>query len=148
MLNGQNTYAQQQQQQQQGGFPLNMPPGAGGAYGGGGGGFRAQSLSGSPARGGGGGGFPPMSPGGAGGMGMGVGPGGPFGGGGGGGLNLGGASPARGSLEVARRAAARCSAAAAAEVRLLSIRPRSRGARRSLRTFPVVTLHPRFPFNV
>ena len=32
-------------------------------------------------------------------------------------------------------------------VRLLPIRPRSRGARRSLRTFPVVTLHPRFPFN-
>ena len=39
-------------------------------------------------------------------------------------------------------------AAAAAAVRLLPIRPRSRGARRSLRTFPVVTLHPRFPFNV
>ena len=38
--------------------------------------------------------------------------------------------------------------AAAAEVRLLPIRPRSRCARRSLRTFPVVTLHPRFPFNV
>ena len=37
---------------------------------------------------------------------------------------------------------------AAAAVRLLPIRPRSRGARRSLRTFPVVTLHPRFPFNV
>jgi hypothetical protein len=36
----------------------------------------------------------------------------------------------------------------AAAVRLLPIRPRSRGARRSLRTFPVVTLHPRFPFNV
>ena len=35
-----------------------------------------------------------------------------------------------------------------AQVRLLPIRPRSRGARRSLRTFPVVTLHPRFPFNV
>jgi tetratricopeptide (TPR) repeat protein len=35
-----------------------------------------------------------------------------------------------------------------AGVRLLPIRPRSRGARRSLRTFPVVTLHPRFPFNV
>jgi hypothetical protein len=34
------------------------------------------------------------------------------------------------------------------EVRLLPIRPRSRGERRSLRTFPVVTLHPRFPFNV
>ena len=34
------------------------------------------------------------------------------------------------------------------EVRLLSIRPRSRGERLSLRTFPVVTLHPRFPFNV
>jgi hypothetical protein len=33
------------------------------------------------------------------------------------------------------------------EVRLLPIRPRSRGERRSLRTFPVVTLHPRFPFN-
>jgi hypothetical protein len=27
-------------------------------------------------------------------------------------------------------------------VRLLPIRPRSRGARRSLRTFPVVALHP------
>jgi hypothetical protein len=39
-------------------------------------------------------------------------------------------------------------AAAAAAVRLLPIRPRLRGARRSLRTFPVVTLHPRFPFNV
>jgi hypothetical protein len=38
--------------------------------------------------------------------------------------------------------------AAATAVRLLPIRPRSRGARRSLRTFPVVTLHPRFPFNV
>ena len=38
--------------------------------------------------------------------------------------------------------------AAKGEVRLLPIRPRSRGARRSLRTFPVVTLHPRFPFNV
>ena len=37
---------------------------------------------------------------------------------------------------------------AAVKVRLLPIRPRSRGARRSLRTFPVVTLHPRFPFNV
>ena len=37
---------------------------------------------------------------------------------------------------------------AAIEVRLLPIRPRSRGERRSLRTFPVVTLHPRFPFNV
>eukprot|EP00982_Pelagococcus_subviridis_P004122 29071-Pelagococcus_subviridis.AAC.5 len=34
------------------------------------------------------------------------------------------------------------------KVRLLPIRPRSRGARRSVRTFPVVTLHPRFPFNV
>ena len=34
------------------------------------------------------------------------------------------------------------------EVRLLPIRPRSRGERRSLRTFPVVTLHPRSPFNV
>jgi hypothetical protein len=33
-------------------------------------------------------------------------------------------------------------------VRLLPVQPRSRGARRSLRTFPVVTLHPRFPFNV
>jgi hypothetical protein len=39
-------------------------------------------------------------------------------------------------------------AAAAAAVRLLPIRPRSRGARRSLRTFPVGTLHPRFHFNV
>jgi hypothetical protein len=39
-------------------------------------------------------------------------------------------------------------AEAAVAVRLLPIRPRSRGARRSLRTFPVVTLHPRFPFNV
>jgi hypothetical protein len=36
----------------------------------------------------------------------------------------------------------------AAAVRLLPIRPRSRCERRSLRTFPVVTLHPRFPFNV
>jgi hypothetical protein len=36
----------------------------------------------------------------------------------------------------------------AVAVRLLPVRPRSRGARRSLRTFPVVTLHPRFPFNV
>ena len=34
------------------------------------------------------------------------------------------------------------------QVRLLPIRPRSRCERRSLRTFPVVTLHPRFPFNV
>ena len=34
------------------------------------------------------------------------------------------------------------------EVRLVPIRPRSRCARRSLRTFTVVTLHPRFPFNV
>jgi len=34
------------------------------------------------------------------------------------------------------------------EVRLLPIRPRSRVDRRSLRTFHVVTLHPRFPFNV
>jgi len=48
---------------------------------------------------------------------------------------------------LAAVAAARAPAAAA-EVRLLPIRPRSRGARRSLRTFPVVTLHPRFPFNV
>jgi hypothetical protein len=31
---------------------------------------------------------------------------------------------------------------------LVPIRPRSRGERRSVRTFPVVTLHPRFPFNV
>ena len=31
---------------------------------------------------------------------------------------------------------------------LVPIRPRSRGERRSLRTLPVVTLHPRFPFNV
>jgi len=37
---------------------------------------------------------------------------------------------------------------AAVKVRLVPIRPRSRGARRSLKTFPVVTLHPRFPFNV
>ena len=43
---------------------------------------------------------------------------------------------------------ATAAAAATAAVRLLPIRPRSRGARRSLRTFPVVTLHPRFPFNV
>jgi len=33
-------------------------------------------------------------------------------------------------------------------VRLLPVRPRSRVDRRFLRTFPVVTLHPRFPFNV
>eukprot|EP00982_Pelagococcus_subviridis_P016610 31487-Pelagococcus_subviridis.AAC.4 len=39
-------------------------------------------------------------------------------------------------------------AAAPSDVRLLPIRPRSRGARRSLRIFPVVTLHPRFPFTV
>jgi hypothetical protein len=32
------------------------------------------------------------------------------------------------------------------KVRLLPIRPRSRCERRSLRTFPVVTLHPRVPF--
>ena len=32
--------------------------------------------------------------------------------------------------------------------RLVLIRPRSRCERRSLRTFAVVTLHPRFPFNV
>ena len=32
--------------------------------------------------------------------------------------------------------------------RLLPIRPRSRCELHSLRTFPVVTLHPRFPFNV
>ena len=56
-------------------------------------------------------------------------------------------------IEMQRRAeeeiAARVKAAEeAAAVRLLPIRPRSRGARRSLRTFPVVTLHPRFPFNV
>ena len=35
-----------------------------------------------------------------------------------------------------------------AEVRLLPVRPRSRARCRSLRTFPVVTLHPRFPLNV
>jgi polyribonucleotide nucleotidyltransferase len=34
------------------------------------------------------------------------------------------------------------------EARLLPIRPRSRCELHSLRTFPVVTLHPRFPFNV
>jgi hypothetical protein len=45
-------------------------------------------------------------------------------------------------------AAAAIAKAEMEEVRLLPIRPRSRGARRSLRTFPVVTLHPRFPFNV
>ena len=39
-------------------------------------------------------------------------------------------------------------AASLGKVRLLPIRPRSRGARRSLRTFPVVALHPRVPFNV
>ena len=33
-------------------------------------------------------------------------------------------------------------------MRPLPVRPRSRCARRSLRTFPVVTLHPRSPFNV
>ena len=48
----------------------------------------------------------------------------------------------------ARAAAAAATAATTAAVRLLPIRPRSRGERRSLRTFPVVTLHPRFPFNV
>jgi hypothetical protein len=41
-----------------------------------------------------------------------------------------------------------CDLAMFLQARLLPIRPRSRGARRSLRTFPVVTLHPRFPFNV
>jgi hypothetical protein len=40
------------------------------------------------------------------------------------------------------------SVAARTTVRLLPIRPRSRGARRFLRTFPVVALHLRFPFNV
>ena len=40
------------------------------------------------------------------------------------------------------------SSSARRSVRLLPVRPRSRGERRSLRTFPVVTLHPRFPFNV
>ena len=34
------------------------------------------------------------------------------------------------------------------QARLLPIRPRSRCELHSLRTFPVVTLHPRFPFNV
>ena len=56
-----------------------------------------------------------------------------------------GADGSRGGREGAED---RVSLLAAAEVRLLPIRPRSRGARRSLRTFPVVTLHPRFPFNV
>ena len=50
--------------------------------------------------------------------------------------------------ELAGRVAGRTRRAARTEVRLLPIRPRSRGARRSLRTFPVVTLHSRFPFNV
>ena len=50
--------------------------------------------------------------------------------------------------QLAGEAYVRDAKAAAAAVRLLPIRPRSRGARRSLRTFPVVTLHPRFPFNV
>jgi len=47
-----------------------------------------------------------------------------------------------------RDAAIRAGDGADDAVRLLPIRPRSRGARHSLRTFPVVTLHPRFPFNV
>jgi exoribonuclease-2 len=51
-------------------------------------------------------------------------------------------------LGGALEAEARERGASGYAVRLLSIRPRSRGARRSLRTFPVVTLHPRFPFNV
>ena len=60
-------------------------------------------------------------------------------------------APASAPLEPvwrARSAERDAAADAADEVRLLPIRPRSRGARRSLRTFPVVTLHPRFPFNV
>ena len=36
----------------------------------------------------------------------------------------------------------------AAKVRLVPVRPRSRCERRFLRTFPVVALRPRFPFNV
>jgi ankyrin repeat protein/Ca2+-binding EF-hand superfamily protein len=51
-------------------------------------------------------------------------------------------------LDAARREMRREAIAAEnAKVRLLPIRPRSRVERRSLRTFPVVTLHPRFPFN-
>jgi len=52
--------------------------------------------------------------------------------------------------EALRDAAATRAVAVASSsaVRLPPIRPRSRGERRSLRTFPVVTLHPRFPFNV
>jgi hypothetical protein len=57
------------------------------------------------------------------------------------------ALPAAGR-EIADADADRVASAAQEEVRLLPIRPRSRGERRSLRTFPVVTLHPRFPFNV
>ena len=64
---------------------------------------------------------------------------------------------ATGRLLEARDLLVRTAAAAAAAdekekddvvVRLLPIRLRSRGERHSLRTFPVVTLHPRFPFNV
>jgi hypothetical protein len=64
-------------------------------------------------------------------------------GGGAGGDRTGGAGGVRDDeTDVARREEAE------AEVRLLPIRPRSRVDRRSLRTFHVVTLHPRFPFNV
>ena len=63
--------------------------------------------------------------------------------------------PGGGGATVGEAAAAAAAAAAADEkekddvvVRLLPIRLRSRGERHSLRTFPVVTLHPRFPFNV
>jgi hypothetical protein len=53
-----------------------------------------------------------------------------------------------GKLKKARTEDIQRRAALEPPVRLLSIRPHSRGERRSLRTFPVVTLHPRFPFNV
>jgi hypothetical protein len=50
--------------------------------------------------------------------------------------------------ELRKRRGNEAAGGVARAVRLLPIRPRSRDARRSLRTFPVVTLHPRFPFNV
>ena len=58
------------------------------------------------------------------------------------------AKPVEWKLAVRRGRPGADTCAAGGETRLLPIRPRSRCERRSLRTFPVVTLHPRFPFNV
>ena len=58
------------------------------------------------------------------------------------------AKPVEWKLAVRRARPGADTCAAGGETRLLPIRPRSRCERRSLRTFPVVTLHPRFPFNV